>query len=293
MATAKLISIGTLIDESWERYREHTPALLSISGWLLVKAVVDVISLSFYPTASKLLSGANLSGPESFGTVLFVLNAAVIAPLIGVFVLAATFQFVRALLEGKRADVKAALAAGKNGFLPVLLVSILLVLVILGGIAIGVVPPVVLYLIAAWTGFTQLNVLATLLLVLGIIAATILNIRWAVEFSLAPYVTLAEGVRGVKALKRSRELVKSRFVAVLLRYALPKFVFVLLGIVVLAVLAFITNVIVSGFAGLNLDVSLRLNTLASTVYPIAIAALVNPLLIIADTILYRNLADRS
>ncbi len=293
MATTKLVSIGTLIDDSWENYRLHTAALLSISGWLLLKAVIDVISLSFYPTASKLLSGATLSGPESFGTVLFVLNAAVIAPLIGVFVLAATFQFARAVLEGKRADVKSAITAGKKGFLPVLWVSILLVLVILGGIALGVVPPLILYALAAWTGFAQLNVLATLLLVVGIIIATILNIRWAVEFSLAPYVTLAEGVRGGKALKRSRELVKGRFVSVLLRYALPKFVFVLLGIVVLAILSFLTNVVVSGFAGLNLDVSLRLNTLASTIYPIAIAALVNPLLIIADTILYRSVADRS
>lgn len=289
----KLISIGTLIDESWERYREHTSALLSISGWLLVKAVIDVVSLSFYPTVSKMLSGEILSGTELFGTFLFIVNAAIIAPLIGVFILAAVFQFSYAILEGKKADVKSALMAGKKSFFPVLWVSILLVLVILGGIALGVVPPVILYALAAWTGFTQLNVLATLLLVLGIIAATILNIRWTVEFSLAPYVTLAEGLPGIQALKRSRELVRGRFFAVLLRYALPKFVFVLLGIVVLAILSFLTNVVVSGFAGLNLDVSLRLNTLASTIYPVLIAALVNPLLILADTILYRSVTNRS
>ncbi len=289
----KLISIGTLIDDSWEHYRAHTIALLSISGWLLIKAVVDVISLSFYPTVSRLLSGTALTGPETFGTALFTLNAAIIAPLIGVFVLAATFQFARTTLEGKKADVTHALTAGKKGFFSVLWVSILLVLVILGGIALGIVPPIILYALAAWTGFTQLNILATILLVLGVITATILNIRWAVEFSLAPYVTLAEGLRGVRALKRSRELVQGRFLPTLLRYALPKFVFILLGIVVLAILSFITDVIVSGFAGLNLDVSLRLNTLAATVYPVAIAVLVNPLLIISDTLLYRSLSNRS
>ena len=73
----------------------------------------------------------------------------------------------------------------------------------------------------------------------------------------------------------------------------PKIVFTFFAIVVMALLAFITSLIVNSLAGLNLDVQLRLISITTSIYPVLIAALINPIMIIADTLLYSSLKETS
>jgi len=51
-----LISVGQLIDHSWEHFRKHFVEVMSISCLLFIPTIFGIISLAIYPNASTLLS---------------------------------------------------------------------------------------------------------------------------------------------------------------------------------------------------------------------------------------------
>jgi hypothetical protein len=55
------------------------------------------------------------------------------------------------------------------------------------------------------------------------------------------------------------------------------------------IVAYVTEILLDVTGGLNLDLQLRIKTIIESVFPIIIAALINPLIINADVILYRAL----
>jgi len=285
-----LISIGELIDTSWDHYRRHFVDLLSISGWLLLKSIVDIVALSLYPTVTKLATQATLTVPEQAGVILFIISNAVLAPIIGIWVFVGLVRLSRAQLLG-RSDVRAAMLDAKKYFFPTLWISILIFLVLLAALAIGFGPTLILLGLGTLMKNGMLMILANILLIFGVFAAFILSFRWTLHYAMAPYALLTENIRGRAAMMKSRKLAEGRFWAVLARYALPKVVFVLFGLVAMGILSYITTLAVSAAAGLNVDVQLRLITITSSIFPIVIAAIVNPLLVIADVLLYRSLAE--
>lgn len=287
----QLISIGELIDNSWEHYRRTIIDHLSISCWLLVKALLDIIALALYPTVTTLATNAVLSPTEQAGIILFVLSNAVIAPLIGVWVLAGLVRLTRGQMMG-RGDVRAAIKDARAYFVPTLIVSVLLALILLAGLAIGFGPTLILAGLGAWMNNGTLIILANVLLIFGVFVAFVINFRWSVYYVMSPYAVLLDDVGGTAALTRSRTLTQGRFWSVLARYALPKVVFVLFGLVAMGILSYIATLIVSAAAGLNLDVQLRLITITSSVFPVAIAAVVNPLLVISDVMLYKSMTQK-
>lgn len=287
----KLLSAGQLIDRSWEHYRAYFFDLLSISAWLLLKAIVDIIALALYPTATVLATSAALTLTEQIGTVLLLLSSVVVAPLAGVWVLGSLGRLVSAQLRTGRGDVKVAMREGTKIFLPLIFVSILMVIVLGAALLIGFGPAVLLAFIATTMKNGFLLILSNLLLIAGIFLATILSFLWTVRFSMAPYALITDNVRGKAALFKSQTLVRGRFWSVLARYALPKIFFVVVSLVLLAFVSYVAGMVVSAAAGLNLDVQLRLVSITTAVFPTIVAALVNPLLIVADLILYRNLSE--
>ena len=48
-----LLSVGELIDQSWDVFRSRMSELLSISGWLLVTAILFAIALAFLVSIFK------------------------------------------------------------------------------------------------------------------------------------------------------------------------------------------------------------------------------------------------
>jgi hypothetical protein len=283
---APLIPIGQLIDRTWEYYRQNLSDLLSISGWILLTAIFSIVGLAMYPDVTTLASGAALSGSEIAGTVILFLNSSVFAPVIGLWVLCAITRF----MAGSKGS-----AAAKEGwryFWPAVAVSVLVQLMMLGGLFIGFGPAIV-FLILAWLlNNSALLLLGNFLLVLGVFASTVIVLRWVGFYILSPYSLLLENIRGKAALKQSRALVEGRFWSVITRYALPKLFFVVVGIVIMTMLQYVVNIMISAAAGLNLDVQLRLLSIASAVIPTVLAALMNPLVVISDVLLYNNLKGR-
>lgn len=287
---SKLISVGRLIDESWELYRARFHELMSVSAWLLLLAMLYIISLSLYPSASTLwFSNQTLSPSENIGVVLFILTNYVAGPLLGIWVVVALCRLIKMHLAGRSGTVKKAIAESKPLFLPTVLVSIMVGFLIVLAILIGFGPSIIVGALgAAFDSIVLVNI-ADFLLMIGIFVGFILSFRWLVEYYLTPYVTILEGTQGKKAMAETRVMVQGKFWAVLVRLVVPKLVFLLFGVFCMAIISYFTEILLDVVVGLNVNLHLRLTTMIEWIIPILIGALVNPLVVIADILLYKDL----
>lgn len=285
-----LLSVGELIDRSWEHYRRDFVDLLSVSGWILVPAILNVVALSIYPAASKIIGTGALTRPEAAGVGLYAFSTWIVAPIIGLWAFIALVRLVRAELSGRRGGVREAMQDGTRLFGPTLLVSVYIFLIMLAVVAIGFAPPAILALIAsALGGNTAVSVISGLVAIVGVVAALVLGLRWSVHYYFAPFALLIDDVRGKQALAASRALVAGKYWSVLLRVLVPKIVYILLGAILMAVVGFVLSIATTALTGLNVDVQLRLTTIVTSVLSTMVAALLNPLIVSADLMLYQSL----
>lgn len=286
---SNLISMGRLIDDSWELYRKQIKTFLSVSGWLLTLAILYTISLALYPPASTLWFSNELSWSQNGGVLLFTLTNYVLAPLLGLWLLIALSRLTLVMISGKRADPQRALREVKPRFLPTLLVSVMVAFLLVVALFIGFGPSIILAALGALFKNALLVGIGNAILVIGIFVALVLAFKWMVEYYLAPYTVMLDGLQGKQALARSRQLVRERFWGVLVRLIVPKLVFILFGVLAMGIIFYIVQMLLAITGGLNLDLQLRLSTMAQWIVPIVIGVLVNPLIIITDVVLYDNL----
>lgn len=285
----QLISIGELIDQSWEHYRARLPEFLSISGWILITAILYAIALAFYPSASKLSLGADLSGLETFGVLIFTLTSFLVTPIVSFWVYIALTKAVNKQLSKQTVDPKLAMREVKPAFFPTLLTSIMVMLMVLLAIVIGFTPAAVVATLGFLTNASIVIVFANLLLIAGIFVALFLSVKWVVYYVLAPYLTMLEGMPAKTALATSRQLTQGRFWSVLFRVLVPKLVFIIFGVFAMSIAAYLVGIFIDFSAGLNVDIQLRISTMTTTIVPIVIAVLINPLVVISDVLLLRSL----
>ncbi len=285
-----LITIGELIDRSWEHYHKEFASLMSLSACILVVAAFNVATLALYPAASRLLAdGATLTGPESAGVVMYAFSNWVLGPLLGLWIFIALVRLVRSQLSGRRSGIHEAIADGKKYFLPTLAVSALIFLILMAVVVIGFGPSLALSLLATYTKMGFLSIVATVALIAGVIVALVLGVRWSVHYYFAPFALLMDDVRGKPSLTAARKLVEGRFWGVLLRLAIPKLVFVLVGVLVMALAQFVYSFVSNAFSGLSLDIQLRISTVFMSVLSTVVAALITSLVVAADIMLYQSL----
>lgn len=284
----KLISIGELIDQSWEQYRARLPEFLTISGWILITAILYAIALAFYPSASKLSLGADLSGLETFGVLIFTVTSFV-TPILSFWVYIALTKATSTHLARQTMDPKKAMRDVKPAFFPTLLTSVMVMLMVLLAIVIGFAPAAVVATLGFLTNVSVVIVFANLLLIAGIFVALFLSIKWVVYYIMAPYLTMLEGMPAKLALATSRQLIEGRFWAVLFRALVPKLVFIIFGVFAMSIAAYLVGIFIDFSAGLNIDIQLRISTMTTTIVPIVIAVIINPLIVISDVLLLRSL----
>ncbi len=285
-----LITIGELIDRSWEHYHKEFSSLMSVSGWILLVAIFNVATLALYPSASRLLTvNTTLTKPEAVGVAMYAFSNWVLGPLLGLWIFITLIRLIRSQLSGRRAGIREALADGKKYFLPTLAVTAMIFLILVAVVLIGFGPSLILSLLATVTKLGFLTVLATISLVVGVMASLVLGIRWSVHYYFAPFTLLVDDVRGKAALTAARKLVDGRFWQVLIRLALPKILFILVGVLLMALVQFVFSVVSSAFVGLSVDVQLRISTIVLSVLSTVVAALINPLIVASDLMLYQSL----
>src|SRR3989338_753995 len=107
-----LLTMGQLIDRTWDHYRARFNELMHVSGWIILLGLLDVVALFFYPKSSLLANAETLSGSEAFGIGLFAFVNMIVAPLFGVWMFVALVRLIRQQMESKRADTKEAMHDG-------------------------------------------------------------------------------------------------------------------------------------------------------------------------------------
>lgn len=288
---SKLISIGELIDDSWELYRSHFVELITISGWLIVTAIFYAVALAFYPAASTLQLGGDLSGTETFGVILFSITTFLVTPLLSFWIYTSLSRALGMSFATHSIDPKKAMREGRIVFLPALMTSLMVMLMILLGLLIGFAPPVVIAALGSLTRVSAFVMLANALLIIGVFVSLFLAIKWTVYYILSPLITILQGTKPKAALVTSRALIEKRFVSVLVRFAVPKLVFVIFGVFAMYLISYLIAIIIDATSSISLDIQLRIATMLQTIVPILIAAFVNPLVIISDVLLLRSLQD--
>ncbi len=202
--TSSLISIGELLSKTWQVYKSKIKVFLGI---MLLPVLINIVF--FLVAAGAGLAG--LAGKQflkiSLGGALPFMIVLGIILFLGVIIIGlwAQIALLFAIKERKQQiGIKASFAKGWHKIISFLWISILTSLVTMAGFLLLVVP--------------------------GII--------FAVWFSLAPYVLVSEGLKGKKALSRSRQLVKGNWGKVFWRL----FIITAISLIISISLSFITNV---------------------------------------------------
>lgn len=287
----KLITVGQLIDHTWEHYRSRFAELMNASAWLIVPAILSIVALSFYPSATKVLSTQPFTMWETAAVVLWLVTVLVATPAFGLWIFTSLIRLVNAQWDKKRVDAAEVSRASLNWFFPMLWVSFLVVLVMAGAAAM-ILPGILLDFLAVAIGNETLAALAGLLVIIGSVASVYFGIRWLVHYALAQYALVLDNRRGRASLTRSRLLIRGRFWPVVARLVVPKVVFGLVAYIALLALTFLVQLLLKSAVGLNIDVYLRLYSILTLTCSFAVAILVNPLAIISDYLLYRSLTEK-
>jgi hypothetical protein len=289
----QLISVGELIDQSWEVYRHRFTEIISISGWLLISAILFAVSLAFYPTASSLQLNAGLSSGEIFGVVLFSLTTLLLSPILSFWIYTSITRAIGTHVANKKPNPKTAMKEGWSVFFPSLLTTIMVVLMILLAIVIGMAPPVIIASIGALTNVSALILIGNTLIIVGLLIAVFLSIKWTVYYMLAPIITMLEKKPGKVALATSRQLIEGKFWDVLIRISVPKLVFIIFGVFLMSAISYLINIFIDASGGLNADLQLRIVTMTQAIVPIIIAVIINPLIVISDVLLLKSLKSNA
>lgn len=244
-----LIPIGVLMTQSWHQFVKNWNQTLRISAWFLVAPVLLFLVAIISPSAPHL-------------------NAGIFSLFFLVYGILNTWIMIRLLMwilpndQGKIADPKEARVAW-SFFFPMIWISILMSLAVLGGLILFVIP----------------------------------GIWLAISLMFSRFFLIEDNLHGVQSLAASRALVKGRWWPVLWRLVVPGILFFLLYSVLTNLLSGVSGLI-AGTAKTNLVFSMYGPTSQE---PVAIGSwyliqgigqmLLTPLAIIWAVKLFHSLKD--
>lgn len=278
-----LISLGSLIDTSFEHYKNHLPAILGITLFLLVAAIPSALGLLLTR------DGVDFDALTftSFG---FSVVGGIIAALASLHITVALILALREQRQGKAVDPRTFLKKAFSLDLSYLWAMIL------KAVFVAIIPLIPLGLAVAAFIFALRSENAVLTNILAVVAfATILlALGGAVKFSLSygfvPYATVLDGKRGMASLHASADLVRGRWWETFWRAILPKALYTLIFVIILGIILWVTGMIAVAvsqesfflaklFALINFFISTTLN------------AFLIPILLLNDYYLYENLRE--
>lgn len=281
---ASLISVGQVLDHSLEHCRKHYKELLAITLWMVVASIPSVIGQLLAPSGgdeSTLTGGDWLS--FAFSLIGFVLVAVASIWMYATLVLAVAEQ-----ASGRRTDLRQTYRQGWKAFMPYLLLSVLVAGIVIG-ISLLTAPGLALLVLGSGTSASPIfAALGTPVFLIGLGVTLFLLVKYSVQLAFAPYVLLLENKAPVQALQGSSTLVKGRWWATFLRFAVPKLVYFLalfvISIIVFTGLEMLTAILISTSAFAALLVY-TINLLLSVFF----SAVITPLIITTDYYLYDSL----
>ena len=284
-----LLSIGSLIDESWALYRKNFHGFINITKWLLVTGILNTIAILLYPSTRILAFHSYLTGMETFGVILYAITSLVLAPILGFWIYVtltrASFRSIKNLDFQK----KTFFLETKPYFIPSITVAFLVGLMLVWAQVITIGPAIVIGIIGAIIKNTPIIILANIALIIGLFVSIYITSKWSVYFYMAPTANILDGSQKKTALQKSRSIIEGRFWTVLLRVIVPKLVFIAFTMFIFMIIQIILRFAISTFVELNVDLQDRLFSIINLLLPILSTILIYPLFILSDVLLYQSL----
>ncbi|MCX6715263.1 MAG: hypothetical protein NTX72_05640 [Candidatus Uhrbacteria bacterium] len=288
-----LISIGDLIDQSWNKYRSSLPFFLQLSGWLILIAILNAVATLLYPNAGAIAYHTNFSFNEVTGVILYGFTNIILSPLLGFWVFVSLAIGAKSVLRGEQMSITSVMRETKRRYFPALAVTALVGLTLLLAQVITLGPSLLLGAVGFWMQNAWILGVANGLLIIGLIVSVILTSKWTLYYMMAPYAAILDRAKNKEALKKSRTLTEGKFWSVLARIVLPKLVFVLFGALIILLINLVLNTFIINATGLNLDVQQRIGELTASILPMLLAIFLNPLIFLSDVLLYQSLTEQS
>ncbi|PIQ67448.1 hypothetical protein COY25_01930 [Candidatus Uhrbacteria bacterium CG_4_10_14_0_2_um_filter_41_7] len=287
---AKLISIGQIIDDTWENYTNNFKTWMAVSSLLFIISAVWILGSILSPGANTnfLIEQGLISPLQTFGLSLSAVASKILFPLVTFWLTIIFIKVIAELNNKKKINLKEILLFGVKKIMPTIAVFFLQTLIAASSL-LAIVPGFVLTLINAnINGGAVLGYFALFLTFVGEIVALGLLIFLAVTFAFSAYELLIGEKTIIESLKGSYTLVKGRFFEVILRYIAPK---ILITSVIIFLNLALTFILVLLF-GRVLETQYFLQELSSILTNLSFSAvmvLTAPLWVIADYSVYDSL----
>lgn len=284
-----LLSVGSVIDQAWHHYTTHFLELMSISAWLLVIAILNIVSSLLAPDTLQFSAGAGaLSAGNITGIIIYGITFLLLAPIVSIWVSNRLIKRTDEQLAGKPLNWGSLNQFGWHYFFPRLLVGIMAALLLIAPLLL-LAPGGALIGLASVTHSTAVSLLGMLLTFFGVIAAGVGCIYVAIKIFFTPFTLLLENHRGRAAVKASAALTRGRWWATFFRVAIPSVVFYIGVFTIQLVLLFVLRTVILSVAGLNVTFAIQLYAIGSSTLFIVLNTLMAPLVVSVNTIVFRNL----
>lgn len=284
----QLISIGQLIDQTWEQYRAKFRDLVGISAWMLVPSIFSVIALAIYPGAISLITNRPVGALDIVAMAIWILANQIALPIVGLWTFIATIKFLNAQKDSGRVDLKKISKESWKDFFPVVWVNILVGLIIFAAVLI-LAPGFIINALGAHFDSMLVAKIGGVILFFSAFVAAYFIIKFTVRYAFAPLSMIVDRVRGVKALKHSHELTKGNIINILLLRIFAALVF---GVIIFAIVAvgnFAVSFIVSYLAGLNAELLAKLDTIQAVVSSTITLVVFYPIFYVLEFTLFDSL----
>ena len=293
-----LISIGQLIDQSWETYREHFKPFMRIAMWFFLPALLYVISKTIAPSDTAIVDAINSGTPSTaevwraiIGGGISTLTSLIVMPLVGSWVFLALAKSLRAISHEKQKPLneQAVHDAAKRDLLPYILQIGLLFLI--GCLAIvPLAPGLGLIGINIFNrGGSVLGIFSIAIMILGTVASLILSFHITISLAFSGFFLTLEGKKPLEGIKASYDLVKGRFFPTLWRFVAPTLVFGVIPALIQFGSVIFLSLVAASLPNTNDAVLVNIVSLLGTVIVIGVNALMAPLPITANYFLYESL----
>lgn len=278
-----LLSLGTLIDTSFEHYKKHLPSILGTTLWLLAAAIPSAIGIALSQEGDVV----NATTWLSFG--LNILGG-IIGVLASIHISVALIASLREQKQGKITDPRVFLKKAFTLDLSYIWATIL------KSIFVAIIPliPLIISIIAfVFALRSDSGMLVNILAVIAF-AAILLALGGAVKFSIhynfVPYATVLDGKRGMESLRTSAALVKGRWWVTFWRIFLPKALYTLIFVVILAASLWATGLVGIALSQGSFFIA-KLFALTNFFISTVINAFLIPILLLNDYYVYENLRE--
>lgn len=286
----KLISIGQILDTTFEHYTKHFKAFMGVSLWLFIISIFAIVSTILQPATETnyLIEYSLLTTSEYIGIIISVIGTVIVAPIIGIWITIALIKTEDNIFKNKTEKFTTVGSYSCKKFFSYAWIALLKTLILLLP-ALAVVPGFILIAINVFTnGGIWLGAVSLIVLVLGAIVGLILLTILSIWFAFPVFALIGDDARGVKAIKESKKLVSGRFWSVLWRLFVPKLIFTA-GLIVAQIVVLVVVFPILGFSSLSGEATYKISSIIDTLASLGLSALVAPLFIIADYLIYDSL----